>query len=404
MMDLQAFRLEVRDFVRTQLPEVVREKVRLGVELSRSEKREWEVRLRDKGWIAPSWPVKWGGPGWSPEQRTIFLEEMSINDAPEGNGLTFEMVGPILITYGTPEQQQRFLPRMVSLEEVWCQGYSEPNAGSDLASLSTRAVREGDHYIVNGSKIWTSNAHNSDWIFCLVRTDPQAKPQLGISALLIDMKLPGVSVQPIIGIHGWRYFNQVFFDNVKVPVDLRVGAENQGWTVAKGLLDHERLNLSRVGENRRRLARLQRVGETVHEAGVLLRDRPWFRRRYRELEVRLETLAATVMRYRRIAESGEGLGPDVGMLKLVGSRLVQDMENLTVDAIGPESLPYDKAAHSQWGPAWPQLDDPHPQGLPPRNEYAITAASRRFVSRGYTIAGGSSEVQHNLLAKQVLDL
>ena len=402
MSDLQAFRDEVREFVRAQLPARVREKVRLGVELDKFEHLEWLGRLRDRGWLVPNWPQRWGGPGWTPAQRAVFQEELVLGHAPEGAGITFEMVGPILIHHGTPAQQQHFLPKILALEHWWCQGYSEPNAGSDLASLATRAVRDGDDYVVDGSKIWTSGAQYADWIFCLVRTDREARPQQGISVLLIDMKSPGVTLRPIIGIHGWRYFNQVFFDGVRVPVDHRVGDENHGWSVAKSLLEHERLNLSRVGENRRRLARLRAIGREVREAGEPLERRAWFQRRYRELEVRLEALSATVLRYRRIVESGQGLGPETGMLKLVGSRLIQDMENLTVDAIGPDSVAYDARAHRELPSPAAAGSDPFAEA--PRHEFAATASARRFVTRGYTIAGGSSEVQHNVLAKQVLGL
>jgi acyl-CoA dehydrogenase len=400
---LDAFRREVREFVRTRLPEVVREKVRLGVELSKHDYNAWQRELLARGWLAPHWPAQWGGTGWSPAQRAVFQEELVLGHAPESGGITFEMIGPILIKYGDEAQKQRFLPRILDLEHWWCQGYSEPEAGSDLASLKTRATRGTDAdgrpcYVVQGTKIWTSYAQHADWMFCLARTDPQARAQQGISFLLIDMRSPGISLRPLVGIHGWHLFNQVFIDDVKVPLENRVGAENGGWTIAKSLLEYERLNLARVGENRRRLAKVRRIGEQAHEAGVPLAQRPWFRSRFAALEVRLETLAATVQRYRTQAESGRKLGPETGMLKLVGSQLIQDIENLAVDAAGPDTLAYDRAAHFEL--------DAHPS-LPPaagRTEYAATASSRRFVTRGFTIAGGSSEVQHEVLAKQVLGL
>lgn len=401
-VDLDAFRSEVRAFVREALPAGARERVRLGVELDKANRMVWEGRLRDRGWLVPHWPTEWGGTGWSAAQRAIFQDEMVLNHAPEINGITVEMVGPILIRQGSEAQKQHFLPRIVSLEHHWCQGYSEPNAGSDLASLATRAVRttgpDGQPcYVVNGSKIWTSGAHHANWIFCLVRTDPDARKHEGISVLLIDMTSPGVSLRPIVGIHGWHLFNQVFFDDVRVPIDNRVGEENAGWTIAKSLLEFERLNLARVAENRRRLAKVRAIGEQVREAGVLLRERDWFRRRYTELDVRLETLAATVQRFREQAEAGQRLGPETGMLKLVGSQLIQEIENLAVDAIGPDSIAYDRAAHFE-------LDANASHTEPSRSEYAATASSRRFVTRGFTIAGGSSEIQHELLAKQVLGL
>ncbi len=397
-----AFRAEVRAFLREALPGTLREKVRLGLEPDKQEVRVWEAALRDRGWLVPHWPVEWGGTGCSHAQRAAFQEELVLGHAPELNGLTFEMIGPVLIRFGDDAQKRHFLPRMVSLEHVWCQGYSEPEAGSDLASLRTRAVRGtdagGEHYRVDGSKIWTSSAQHANWIFCLVRTDVDARAQEGISFLLIDMSTPGVSLRPIIGIHGWHLFNQVFLDGVRVPVENRVGAENGGWTIAKSLLEFERLNLARVAENRRRLAKVRSIGETVREAGVPLFERPWFRRRFAELDVRLEALAATVMRLRLQAEAGRRLGAETGMLKLVGSRLIQDIENLAVDALGPQTLPWDRDAHH----ALPAPDAPTP--IVERHPYAPAASSRRFVTRGYTIAGGSSEIQHEVLAKQVLGL
>ena len=401
--EMTAFRNEVRAFVRDHLPEGVREKSRLGVALNREENHAWMAQLRDKGWLVPNWPQQWGGTGWPAWKRAIFQDELVLGHAPEVGGISFEMIGPLLARFGSTAQQERFLPRIVSLEHAWCQGYSEPESGSDLASLKTRAVRErgadgSEHYVVNGSKIWTSGAHHANWIFCLVRTHPEARTQQeGISFLLIDMATPGITLRPIIGIHGWHLFNQVFFDDVKVPLDMRVGEENQGWTIAKSLLEFERLNLARVAENRRRLAKVNAIGETVEEAGMLLRDRPWFKRRYAELEVRLETLAATVLSFRQRAESGERLGPETGMLKLVGSQLIQDIETLTVDALGPQTLPFDAKGLVD-------LPGPDDTVLVERHPYATTASSRRFMTRGFTIAGGSSEIQHELLAKQVLGL
>ena len=395
-----AFRREVRAFVAAENPPEVREKVRLGVELTRTDYNAWQAKLRERGWLVPGWPREWGGTGWSAAQRAVFQEELVNGHAPESGGITFEMIGPVLIRFGDDAQKQYFLPRILSLEHWWCQGYSEPNAGSDLASVATRARRETrdggrEVYVVDGSKIWTSYAQYADWIFCLVRTDPEARPQQGISFLLADMKSPGVSLRPIVGIHGWHLFNQVFLDGVEVPVENRVGAENAGWTIAKSLLEFERLNLARVAENRRRLAKVRRIGEEVREAGVPLAERPWFARRFRELDVRLETLAATVLRFRVRAESGQRLGPETGMLKLVGSQLIQEIENLAVDALGPDTVAYDRAAHFELTA----------HEAPTRtHEYAATASSRRFVTRGFTIAGGSSEVQHEVLAKQVLGL
>ncbi|MFT4100243.1 MAG: acyl-CoA dehydrogenase family protein [Burkholderiaceae bacterium] len=395
---IQAFRQEVRRFVDQALPATVRNKVRLGLEITKEESLAWQQCLARKGWLVPNWPEEWQGPGWSAEKRSAFHDEMVLANAPEFGGITFGMIGPILIKFGTPAQKRFFLPRILELKDWWCQGYSEPNAGSDLASLSTRAVRHrredgSEVYRVNGSKIWTSGAQHANWIFCLVRTDTDGRPQEGITFLLINMDTPGVSVRPIKGIHGWSLFNQVYFDDVDVPVENRVGEENGGWTIAKSLLEHERLNLSRVAENRRRLHKVRLIAEQVHEAGQPIITRPWFIRRHAELQVRLEALAAMVLRFQRQSFGGQKLGPETGMLKLVGSQLIQEIENLAVDVVGPDSLPFDQASLFEVGP----LDAG-------RSEYAPTASSRRFVTRGYTIAGGSSEIQHDLLAKQVLGL
>jgi acyl-CoA dehydrogenase len=296
--------------------------------------------------------------------------------------------------YGSPAQQARFLGAIASGQQSWCQGYSEPQAGSDLASLSTRAEHHGEHYKVNGSKIWTSGAQHADWIFCLVRTDREVRAQQGISFLLIDMASPGITVRPIVGIHGWAVFNEVFFDNVQVPLDNLVGEENQGWTIAKSLLEFERLKLARIGENKRRRARVLEVARSRREAGRPLTERPWFRLRFAELDARLLALEANAARFIRRAQSGKPAGAEVSMLKLRGSRLLQQWEELTVDALGPQAMPFDAAA-------WSSQGADAPTGLA---AIAATASSRRFLSRGFTIAGGSSEIQHNILAKQVLGL
>ncbi|MBL8378518.1 MAG: acyl-CoA dehydrogenase family protein [Burkholderiales bacterium] len=389
---MAAFRAEVRDFVRAHLPEDLRATVRAGQQATQDQTRRWYAILARQGWLVPHWPIEAGGLGWDAARRLAFDEEMAVSHAPEMNSITFDMIGPVLIRFGSPAQKARFLPAIAAGEEHWCQGYSEPNAGSDLASLKTRAVRAGDHYVVNGSKIWTSGAQYSDWIFCLARTDPEAKAQEGISFLLIDMKTPGITVRPIRGIHGWEVFNEVFFDEVAVPLANLVGEEHRGWTIAKSLLEFERLKLARVGENKRRMARAREIGWREQEHGEPLMRRPWFRKRFAELQMRLMALEANTARFLERATQGLPIGAEVSMLKLRGSQLVQLWEALTVDALGPAALPFDASAVRGDVPTLP---------LP---ELAATASSRRFLSRGYTIAGGSSEIQHNILAKQVLGL
>ena len=384
---LQEFRQQVRSFVRSKLPGDIREVVRSGQPVPPERLIAWNLLLAAEGFLVPHWPRQWGGGGWTVQQQMVFDEEMCTNDAPEQNSVTFDMIGPVLLRYGNDAQRERFLPAIASGEQWWCQGYSEPNAGSDLASLSTRAERRGDHYVVNGAKIWTSYAQYADWMFCLVRTDASAKAQQGISFVLIDMKTPGITVRPILGIHGWVVFNEVFFDNVAVPLENLVGEENQGWTIAKSLLEFERLKLARIGENKRRMARAREVGLTHCEDGVRVADRPWFRQRFSELEVRLMALEANAGRFIARAQAGHPIGADVSMLKMRGSQLIQLWEELTVDALGSAALPLDAVDTAD--------------GL---GAIAATASSRRFLSRGYTIAGGSSEIQHNILAKQVLGL
>lgn len=390
--DLATFRQSIRSFVQAELPPDIRQTVRQGQPLARERQVAWQEILAAKGYLVPHWPQAWGGRGWSVAQQMVFDEELCTHHAPEISAISYDMIGPVLMRWGTAAQQQRFLPAIASGRQAWCQGYSEPNAGSDLASLVTRAQRVGDHYVVNGSKIWTSGAQHAEWIFCLVRTDPATRAQQGISFLLIDMQTPGITVRPIVGIHGWAVFNQVFFDDVHVPLHNLVGEENQGWTVAKSLLEFERLKLARIGENKRRRSRLLDLVLRPDASGSRIADQAWFRGRFAELEARLIALEANVQRFIARQQTGIPVGAEVSMLKLRGSRLIQLWEDLTMDALGPQALLQDRIA-LEGGPVGASAD-----GI------AATAASRRFLSRGYTIAGGSSEIQHNILAKQVLGL
>ena len=389
---LPEFRAEVRAFVARALPDDIRKATHNGVPLTKSQALRWHAILHQQGWLVPHWPAEAGGKGWDAQQRMVFEEEMCTHFTPELSAMTFDMIGPLLIRFGNAEQKARFLPRIADGTHWWCQGYSEPNAGSDLATLATRAVLKGDRYVVNGSKIWTTHAHYADWMFCLVRTDTEAKAQDGISFLLIDMASRGITVRPIPGIHGWQVLNQVYLDDVEVPLDNLVGVENRGWPVAKALLEFERLKLARVGENKRRMQSLRAVAWQELEADEPLMKRPWFRKRFAELQMRLMALEANTLRFMERAQRGEPIGAEVSMLKLRGSLLMQAWEALRVDAMGPASLPFDASAIS--GQA---------HGLP-SSTMAATALPRRFLSRGFTIAGGSSEVQRNILAKQVLGL
>lgn len=387
----QAFRQEVREFLRSSLPATLREKARDGRPFSKAELQSWHETLIAKGWLVPNWPMEYGGTGWTPMQRWIYEEEYHTSYCPPVHLFNYKMVGPILIRFGSDEQKKRYLPRLLKSEDWWCQGYSEPESGSDLASLRTRAVRRGDEYVVNGSKIWTSFAHWANRIFCLVRTNTEVKQQEGISFLLIDMKSPGVTVRPIISIDGRHHFNQVFFDNVVVPVSDRVGEENQGWTIAKSLLQFERLNASRYGESLGRLKRLKEIAAQENSGGRPLIEHDWFRRRVAEAEVHILAVQYTVLRCLARLAAGESLGPETSILKLRGSQVFQEMHELQLQAVGPNGLPFAYEGHED------EINSLEPF-------YATAMAPQRFFGRGYTIAAGSSEVQHEVLAKQVLGL
>ncbi len=375
-----AFREEVREFLASHLDPDVSEKVRLGYTVSKEEQDDWTRKLNEKGWAAPNWPVEVGGPGWSMVRRHLFDIEMRGHHAPELQGFGFSMVGPAIIKYGTAEQKANYLPKILNADISWCQGYSEPGAGSDLATVSTRAIIDGDDYVVTGSKIWTSAAERADHIFMLVRTDPDAKPQLGISFLLADMRDPAVRVEPLMAFNGKRLWNQVFFDELRVPRANRLGEENQGWTVAKNLLGNERLLVSRVAENRRILSNVRTA---------LSEERMSVDSKLADLMIRLEALDATALRLLTRFDQGHEVGAEPSMLKLKGSQLVQDMDRMLYEIACNYALPLDSTMREgeSAGPA-----------------YADMVASGMFHHRGYTIAGGTSEIQHNIIARQVLGL
>src|SRR5690348_11173862 len=334
-----AFRDAVRAWLRDHLPGELSDRG-LGYDhYSRADLLRWHRILADQGWIAPSWPAEWGGTGWNPVQRYIFEEECGYAGAPPLIPFGLAMCGPVLIHFGTPAQKSRFLPRIYNGDDFWCQGYSEPGSGSDLASLKTRAVLDGDHYVVTGQKTWTTLAHYADWIFCLVRTGAaDEKKQEGISFLLIDMKSPGITVRPLELMDGGHEVNEVFFDDVRVPVDQRVHDEGAGWTVAKFLLGHERMNTARIGTSRRELERLKALAAARAKDGRPLIEDARFRDKLTRLEAELTALAITNLRFLDQLRGGRAPGPEISMLKIRGTEIQQRLTELAMMADGPLAM------------------------------------------------------------------
>ena len=380
-----AFAAEVRGFVQRVLPGEIRDAVLAGEHTPAEYIARWQRILHAQGWGAPTWPREWGGPGWDPVRQHLFDEECMVAGAPRQLPFGLRMVGPVLMKFGTAEQQGRFLPRIPSAEDWWCQGYSEPGAGSDLAGLATRAVRRGDRYVVSGQKTWTTLAQHADWMFCLVRTDAEAKKQEGISFLLVDMKSKGVTVRPIRLLDGSLEVNEVFLDDVEVPVEQRVGDENQGWTIAKYLLEHERTGIANVGINKRELARAKRLARECRRNGRPLAEDPLFAARLAEVEIELMALDVLNLRVLAAARDRGSPGPMASMLKIKGSELYQRIAELILESQGRSALAcrWDEAAQR-----WVQ----------------DAAAAFYLNLRKVTIYGGSNEIQRSIIAKHVLDL
>ena len=334
-----AFRDEVRSFLDNKLPKDIASKVKNGQHLGKDDTVRWQKILNEQGWMAMHWPVEHGGTGWSPIQKHIFEEECAEYGAPTVLPFGVNMVAPVIIKFGTEEQKQTYLPKILNSDVWWCQGYSEPGAGSDLAGLKTKAVREGDHYRVNGSKIWTTLGQHADWIFCLVRTDPNAKKQEGISFLLIDMETPGITVRPLITLDGEHEVNEVFFDDVKVPVENLVGEENKGWTCAKYLLTFERTGIAGVGQSKAALKHLKTVARQVQQNGKPLIEDPLFRNRLADVEMELMALEMTNLRTVAAAQAGGVPGAESSFLKIMGTELRQEITDLFRRAAGPYAHP-----------------------------------------------------------------
>lgn len=379
----RAFRQEVRAFVSTNVPPNIAAKLRGGHHPDRSDVERWTRILHQRGWSTYRWPKEFGGPGFSAVERYIFEEECAVAGAPELIPFGLKMVAPVIMKYGSDYQKSYFLPRIASLEHFWCQGYSEPGSGSDLASLKTRAVREGDRYVVNGQKIWTTSAHEADWIFCLVRTSSEGKPQNGITFLLIDLRTPGITIRPIITLDKKHEINEVWFENVEVPVENRVGEEGLGWTYAKYLLEHERLNFGGMGFCKRELARLREMAESVTRNGRKVSEDPSFQARLAALESDLLAIDLTNLRFLREVSAGKENALQAPVLKIISSEMQQAISELQLRALGTTALSFQPEAAGQ--------NSPH-----------HFAAENYCNMRKTTIYAGSNEIQRNIAAKGLL--
>lgn len=389
----QAFRVEVRDWLAATLPRELSEKVRLGKRLTKQDCQRWHALLNGRGWLAPNWPKAYGGAEWNAVQKQIFEEETCLAHAPRVVPFGLSMLAPVLLAFGSEEQRRRFMPRILDGEDWWCQGYSEPGAGSDLAAVKTRAVRDGDEYVVNGQKTWTTLGQYANWIFCLVRTDPDVKKQAGISFLLIDMNTPGVTVRPIVLIDGTPEVNEVFFDDVRVPSENLVGEENQGWTYAKYLLTHERTNIAGVGFSNAALETLKEVAQKVQAGGKPLAKNPHFAARIAQVEIDLMAMATTNLRVVSAAAKGQAPGAESSMLKVKGTVIRQELTSLLRRAVGPDALPF-QPDYLDGG------DNVEMMGP----EHAASSSPSYFNNRKLSIFGGSNEVQRTIITKAILGL
>jgi pimeloyl-CoA dehydrogenase large subunit len=388
-----AFREEARRFFRTEIPQSIRNKVAEGEGLTKDDMVTSQRILNARGWATVNWPVPWGGQDWSPVQVYIYQDEMQQANVPTPIGFNVTMVGPVIAQFSSDEQKQRFLPKTASADIFWCQGFSEPGSGSDLASLRTRAERKGDKYVISGQKIWTTLAQYADWIFCLVRTDPTAKKQEGISFILVDMTTPGVTVRPIVTIDGGREVNEVFFDNVEVPAENLIGQENKGWDYAKFLLGNERTGIARVGASKAKVARIKELASMERIGDRPLIDDPRFREKLAAVEIELKALEMTQLRVvadERKREKGKQ-NPASSILKLKGSVIQQRLTELVMEVVGPYAMPYQR-----------DFDGRNEPIIGP--DYATEAAPMYFNYRKVSIYGGSNEIQRNIVAKAILGL
>nr|WKF56626.1 Putative acyl-CoA dehydrogenase FadE17 [Paraburkholderia busanensis] len=393
----EAFRADVLAFLRDRLPSRIAGKVRGGLRLTRDDMAQWHAILNERGWLANHWPQAYGGPGWTPVQKFIFENECALAGAPRIVPFGVNMLGPVLIKYGSEEQKRHWLPRILDGSDWWCQGYSEPGAGSDLAAVNTRAVRQrdaqGEYYLVNGQKTWTTLGHFANMIFCLVRTATDVRKQEGISFLLIDMNTPGVDVRPIITLDGEHEVNEVFFSDVRVPVENLVGEENKGWTYAKYLLTYERTNIAGVGFSVAAFERLRKIAATQRRNGRPLADDPSFAARMARVEIDLENMKTTNLRVIAAVAGGGVPGAESSMLKIRGTEIRQEILSLTRRAMGPYAQPFvEEALHDGF------------TGAPVGPADAARAAAQYFNNRKLSIFGGSNEIQKNIISKMILGL
>jgi alkylation response protein AidB-like acyl-CoA dehydrogenase len=388
------FQKEVQDFLKAEFPQDIKHKVDNGIRLEKDDFVRWQKILYKRGWVAPNWPEEYGGTGWTPTQKYIFAMEMGLYGAMAPVAFGVNMVAPVIYTYGNEEQKKRFLPDILESNVWWCQGYSEPNAGSDLASLKTTATRDGDHYVVNGTKTWTTLGQHADWIFCLVRTDNTAKKQEGISFLLIDMKTPGIKVSPIYLLDDEPEVNEVHFDNVRVPVENLIGEENQGWTYAKVLLTHERTNIAQVPNSKLKLRKLRDLAEKTPDGfgGNLLNDQV-FSRKLAEVEIQVLALEFAELRTLAAVSVGKAPGPESSILKIVGTEATQFIDELYMEVAGYHSLPHVPAQFAE-GFSGERIG----------TGSLVNSSNVYFNNRKKSIYGGSNEIQKNIISKAVLGL
>ena len=393
----EAFREEVRAFLAEKLPKRLSDKVANGKHLTKADMEEWHAILNARGWLANHWPEEYGGPGWTAVEKFIFENECALANAPRIVPFGVNMLGPVLIKYGNEAQKRYWLPRILDGSDWWCQGYSEPGAGSDLAAVKTTAVRgtdaDGEYYIVNGQKTWTTLGQHANMIFCLVRTNREAKKQEGISFLLVDMNSPGVEVRPIITLDGEHEVNEVFFTDVRVPLENLVGEENRGWTCAKYLLTYERTNIAGVGFSVAALARLKRIAATQTRNGRPLLDDPSFASRLARVEIDLENMKTTNLRVIAAVAGGGVPGAESSMLKIRGTEIRQEILSLTRRAMGVYARPFTQ-----------DMLDADFAGEPFGPDFAAAATAQYFNNRKLSIFGGSNEIQKNIISKMILGL